>query len=411
LRRVEPLVFELREAHWLDADRVLSWARVLAVMSVLGALALVILTHGGGAPDPWQRPLAPDFVSFWTAARLAVGGIPEAAWNPVAQAAAERANFVPVLGYASDYYAFFYPPPFLLICLPFAPLPYGLAVVVWLAMTGVACFAVVRALLPRRWPTVLVFLAFPALWINAWNGQNGALSAALLGAATLQMDRRPRIAGACLGTLCFKPQLALLVVPALIAARRFQVLLWAAMTVGALCLVSLLVFGEAAWQGFLSATPLARAAMEFGWVGFAKMVSTFAAVRLLGVSSADAWVAQGAVAVAVFIVTLLVVRQRPGARAEGAILATGACLMTPFVLDYDLMLLAIPLAWVVARAEQTCYLPWEKLVLASAFLLPMVARSLATWAGVSVAPLVLMALLGVVVRRAWPVPVVSRCIA
>ena len=85
--------------------------------------------------------------------------------------------------------------------------------------------------------------------------------------------------------------------------------------------------------------------------------------------------------------------------------------MTPFVLDYDLMLLAIPLAWVVTEAEQTVYLPWEKLILASAFLLPMVTRSLATWAGASVAPLVLIALLGVVIRRAWPVPAASGCSA
>ncbi len=405
------LVIELREAPWLGPGRAASWARVLAVMSVLSTVALVMLTHGGNVPDPWHRPLAPDFDSFWTAARLALAGTPEAAWNPVAQAAAERANFEPVRGYGADYYAFFYPPPFLLICLPLALLPYGLAAVVWLATTGVACFAVVRALLPRRWPAILVFLAFPALSINAWNGQNGALSAALLGAAALHMERRPKVAGVCLGALCFKPQLALLVVPALIAARRFQVLAYAALAMVTLCVVSLCVFGAAAWQGFLSATPVARAAMEFGWVGFAKMVSTFAAARLLGMSSADAWAAQAIVAAAVLIVTVLVARRRPGERAEVALLATGACLMTPFVLDYDLMLLVIPLAWVVAQAEQTVYLPWEKLILASAFLLPMVVRSLATWADASVAPLALLALLAVVVRRAWPVPAASRCIA
>ena len=409
--RIDQLVIELRDAHWLGAGRAASWARVLAIMSVLSALTLVMLTHGGRMPDPWHRPLAPDFVSFWTAAKLALAGTPEAAWNPVAQAAAEQANFVPLLGYGADYYAFFYPPPFLLICLPLALLPYGLAVVAWLATTGVVCYAVVRALLPRRWPTILAFLAFPALSINAWNGQNGALSAALLGAAALQMDRRPKIAGACLGALCFKPQLALLVVPALIAARRFQVLGCAALAMSTLCLVSLLVFGKSAWQGFLSATPLARAAMEFGWVGFAKMVSTFAAARRLGLSNTDAWAAQAIVSAAVLIITLAVACRRPGERAEGAMLATGACLMTPFVLDYDLMLLAIPLAWVVTEAEQTVYLPWEKLILASAFLLPMVTRSLATWAGASVAPLVLMALLGVVVRRAWPVPAASMCSA
>ena len=101
---------------------------------------------------------------------------------------------------------------------------------------------------------------------------------------------------------------------------------------------------------------------------------------------------------------LIVARRKPGARAEGATLAAAACVVTPFLLDYDLMLTAIPLAWVAAEAERGRFLPWEKVILASAFLLPLVARALAIWVGVPVAPLVLIALLGVVVRRALLVP-------
>src|SRR5262249_20816814 len=153
----------------------------------------------------------------------------ESAWNPVAHAAAQHANFAPDMGFEASYYAFFYPPLFLLICLPLALLPYGVALAVWVGTTGAACLAVVRMLLPKCWPAALVLLAFPGMLMNAGHGQNGALSTALLGAATLQLDRRPRLAGAFLGAMCFKPQLALLVVPALLAARRWQTLLWAAM--------------------------------------------------------------------------------------------------------------------------------------------------------------------------------------
>src|SRR5262249_43095814 len=87
-------------------------------------------------------------------------------------------------------------------------------------------------------------------------------------------DRRPRLAGVLLGAMCFKPQLAILVVPALIAARRWQTLLWAAVVVAGLSFASLLIFGEGAWRGFLAIGPLATAVLEFGGVGFAKMVST-----------------------------------------------------------------------------------------------------------------------------------------
>lgn len=398
------IVSALRDAQWLSADRGMAWARVLALASVFAGLLFVVLTHGGSAPDPWRRPLATDFVSFWTAAKLALGDAPQTAWNPAAHAAVQHASFGSDAGFEPAYYAFFYPPPFLLICLPLAVLPYGAAAMVWLGVTGAACFAVIRALLPKRWPAALVFLAFPAVLMNSAHGQNGALATALLGSAALQLDKRPWLAGACLGTMCFKPQLALLVIPALIAARRWHALAWAGGVAGGLSLAPLLVFGEAAWRGFLGIAPFARAALEDGEVGFAKMVSTFAAARVLGAGLIGAWGAQTLVSLAALVAALTVAHRIPGAAPEGATLAAAGCLVTPFLLDYDLMLLGVPLAWVAAEAERSGYLPWERVTLAIAFLLPLVARSLATLAGVPVAPLVLIALLGLVVRRAHLAP-------
>jgi hypothetical protein len=402
------IAFALRDAPWLSADRAVAWTRVLALASVLALLASVFLTHGGSTPDPWHRPLAADFVSFWTAAKLALAGTPASAWNPVAHAAAQHASFAPEVGFAATYYAFFYPPPFLLICLPLALLPYGAAVAVWLGATGAACFTVVRALLPKSWPAALVLLAFPAMLMNLAHGQNGALSVALLGAATLQLDRRPWVAGAFLGTMCFKPQLALLIVPALIAARRWQTLVWAVVTTVGLSLASLLLFGEEAWAGFLAIGPLASSVLELGGVGFARMASTFAAARLLGAGLTAAWAMQALVSLTTLIVLLMAIHRRPGPIAEGAILATAACLATPFLLDYDLMLLAIPLAWAAAEAESSSYLPWEKTILVCAFLVPLFARSLATSLGVPVAPLVIVALFAIVTRRAVAAPALCQ---
>ncbi len=393
----------LRDAPWLSAERASAWGKILAVTSALVALALIGATHGGVVPDFWGRPLSADFTSFWTAARLASDGMPEAAWNPAAHAAAQQASFSPDAGYGTDYYAFFYPPPFLLICLPLALLPYNTALAVWLAATGAAYFAVIRSLLPSKW-AALAALAFPAVLVNAGNGQNGALSTALMGAAALQLDRRPRFAGACLGALCFKPQLALLVVPALVVARRWRSLGWAAGTAGVLCLGSLLVFGEKAWQGFLANAPLAKMALEAGLVGFPKMTSSFAAMRLLGATPLTAWSVQSVVSLAALIAVLSVSRRRPGAAAEGATMAVAACLATPFLLTYDLMLIAVPLAWIAARAGRGGYLPWEKLVLVTAFALPLVAGPLALHTGAPVAPVVLTALLVIVVRRSRPAP-------
>jgi alpha-1,2-mannosyltransferase len=394
------IVAVFRDAGWIDPNRAKAWAAMLGLIALVASVTLIVTTHAGVTADPWGRPLGTDFTSFWTAAKLALAGTPGSAWDPVAHAAVQRAYFRTDAGFAADYYAFYYPPPFLLICLPLGLLPYGVAVAVWVGVTGIAYFGVIRALLPRCWPAAFTVMSFPGLVLNAEHGQNGALSAALMGMAALELDRRPRLGGVCLGALCFKPQLALLVVPALILARRWRSLGWAAGTVAVLCVGSLLVLGQAAWFGFLAGAPLAAATLEDGLVGFQKMTSAFAAVRLLGGTPLAAWLVQAGVSVLALGVVAMVVRRRPGGAAEVAAMAAGACLATPFLLDYDLMLLAVPLAWVAATAERGGFWRWEKLVLSGGFLLPLVVRPLAMFAGVPLAPLVVFALLVVVVRRA-----------
>src|ERR1700722_19901537 len=66
---------------------------------------------------------------------------------------------------------------------------------------------------------------------------------------------------------------------ALAIAGRWKTFAAAAATVLALAAASLALFGLGAWQGFLADSGLARASLEQGLVGDAKMQSAFAAVR------------------------------------------------------------------------------------------------------------------------------------
>ena len=81
-------------------------------------------------------------------------------------------------------------------------------------------------------------------------------------------------------------------------------------------------------------------------------------------------------------------------------MVAAALLASPFLLDYDLVLLAIPLAWVARDSLRTGFLPWEKIILAVAFVMPIVSRSIATYAGIPLAPLVIAAVFILVLRRA-----------
>ena len=81
-------------------------------------------------------------------------------------------------------------------------------------------------------------------------------------------------------------------------------------------------------------------------------------------------------------------------------MVAGALLTTPFMLRYDLMLLAIPLAWLYAEATRTGFRPGEVKIGIAAFMLPWMPTEVARYGHLLVAPLVIMALFFVVARRA-----------
>ena len=385
-------VLALRQADWLTPERARAWSRVLALAILLGATVWIGLSHAG--IDPLGKPLGTDFLSFWAASHLALSGHAAAAYNVTAHAAAERA----AVPNETLYYAFFYPPTFLLLCLPLAALPYLASLAGWLLATFLPLFACLRRLLPQRW-AVLPILSFPGVLLNAGQGQNGFLSGACFGGGMLLLERWPLLAGLCLGALVFKPHLLPVVPIALLAARRWSALVGVVLSSLGLCVASWAILGESAWRGFLRVAPLARATLDRGFVEPWKMQSVFAAVRVLDGSLLLAYAAQAAVALAAVAVLWPVVARRPGGRAEGAMLVTATMLCTPFLLDYDLVCLALPLAWLTAEAQRTGWRPWEKTVVLAAYALPLLARPLAMGPHLPVAPLVVGCLLLVLAGR------------
>ncbi len=98
-----------------------------------------------------------------------------------------------------------YPPIYFLILAPLATLPYVAAFLTWGVVTLIGYVAVVYLIVRRR-PAIAVALASP---FAAWNfiaGQSGALTAGLIGAALLTLERRPVLAGVFIGCLTYKPQ-------------------------------------------------------------------------------------------------------------------------------------------------------------------------------------------------------------
>jgi alpha-1,2-mannosyltransferase len=179
----------------------------------------------------------------------------------------------------------------------------------------------------------------------------------LFGGGLLLLSRQPILAGVLFGCLAFKPQLALVLPIALLAAGRWRTILAAGITAISLAGLSLIVFGIESWEGFFAVSSLASAALEQNLVGNQKMQSAFAAVRLLGGDVIFAYAVQAVLAVAVCAVLVMLLRRRSGSTAEAPAVAAAALLMSPFLLDYDLLLLAVPLAWTRGREFAPAFCP------------------------------------------------------
>jgi alpha-1,2-mannosyltransferase len=385
----------LRDARWMNRERAAAYSTIFVIAYMAIVLGWVALSDNG--VDRLGKAIGTDFTSFWAASRLALEGRAPDVYQPAVHYEVQQAPFD---GAGIGYSAFFYPPIYLLVCLPLALLPYLASLAVWLGLTGYAYWRMIRPYLGQhRWLALSAF-AFPATFINIGHGQNGFLTAALFGGGLLLLSRQPILAGVLFGCLAFKPQLALVLPIALLAAGRWRTILAAAITAISLVALSLIVFGIETWNGFFAVSSLARAALEQNLVGNQKMQSAFAAVRLLGGDVILAYAVQAVVAVSACGVLVMLLRQRPGPTAEAPAVAAAALLISPFLLDYDLVLLAVPLAWAAREGARTGFLPWEKLVLMIGFLLPLLSRLFATGLGIPLAPLVLLAVFGVVIRRA-----------
>ena len=84
------LVF-LRDAVWLTPERARAYRNILLAMQATAAVAIVVGSHGWLDFD--NRPIETDFVSFWTASKIALSGNPANAYDVAMLLAAQRGAF------------------------------------------------------------------------------------------------------------------------------------------------------------------------------------------------------------------------------------------------------------------------------------------------------------------------------
>ena len=341
-----------------------------------------------------ERPMFPDFVSFWSAGFFAVQGAAVEAYNY------ELLNSFQFEVFGQGELPFLYPPTWLMMISPFSMLPYRPSALLFEALQVVALAVACRYLLHDR-AILWILIVFPTVISGIIHGQNAVLNTALLAGALGALDRdRPVLAGILIGFLSYKPQLGILIPFALLAGREYRAFASAAVTTLLFAATSWIVFGTEVWRAFIETIAFARDWLESGHTPANKYASILGWLRQFGVGNTAGMIVQVGFALASFVAVIWSWRQDLPMTIKGSLLVIGACLSTPYLLDYDLALLVIPVLLLIQQGNETGYLSFEKLGIALAvisFLFTSLWGVQMPFTAIGVASIVLFAL---VLRRA-----------
>jgi hypothetical protein len=351
----------------------LPWMTVLLIalassLVYLGPSLWQTWTHDGPTlVNPAGFVTGHDFVAFYAASKAVLGGDAAMVYDRDFMLAAQ----IEIVG-ASDigYLAFMYPPTYLLLVAPLATLPYSLALALWQTLPFVILLLLLRRIaLPRI--ALIMAAGAPAVAQALFAGQNGLVFALCLGGGLMVLDRRPLLAGLMLGLATAKPQLAALLVPALIAGREWKVLVAMFATGTGMAVLSAVLFGPDVWSNYVTVPGDARDFLALGQLPWSRMPTLYTAARLAGLSDTAGTVLQAAgTSMAVAGIAWIWWKGGPANLRIASVLA-GVPLATPFLYDYDLPFMLFAIGLYLADAQRRGPALWEKILLLLVWLQPV----------------------------------------
>lgn len=363
------------------------------------AVAAIFATSPDGFRDYKGRPLGSDFMAIWTAGRMAAQGEGIDAFSPGKNFAALQESMADE---TPPNLPFLHPPQVLLASAPFSLLPYVTAWALFASISAAIFLAVSSRLAPRGW-AILAAVAAPAFFLNTISGQAGLLLAAFFGAAALTFERRPLLAGVFFGLVAIKPQYGVLIPLALAASGQWRAFAGAAACVLFQAGAATLAFGAGVWGAFLGKLSFASyILLEGGGIGWPKFVALYGALRGLGAPHDAALAGQVLFAACVAACVAMLWRSGADLRLKLAGLITGALLASPYALDYDTALLLPAIALAVSLGIEKGFAPYEKSILALAWLAPIAGFQVMELTFVPLTFLSAALLFAAILRRAGP---------
>lgn len=314
--------------------RALEIAATLVCLSMIGVM-IVRLQGAHGLMLHDGQPLFGDFIAFWSAGRATLDGHVAHLHDRHFLAQVQQSVIVGMHVMAP----WNSPPPFLLLLVPLALLPYPAAAVLAILLSGALYLTAACKWLPDA-RALLFAVTLPAAFYHLGTVQTGLLIAGLNGMALWWLDKRPRLAGGLIGLLVIKPHLAILWPVFLALSRRWTAFAAAAASTIALVLIAGLLFGFESYLRFyenLAASQDLISGLHVPRQTFASLYGNLLAERLPQAIAA----AGHAISATCALIAAAVVFWRGDLRAQGAALCAATLLISPYLYFYDFTLLGL----------------------------------------------------------------------
>jgi Glycosyltransferase family 87 len=341
---------------WADVQRLPPATRYLVFAALCWpVLALSYWTDVRLVAWPLEvsgHPAFRDFANFW------MGG--KAAWSGDFGVLFDRTQHGPevarMVGIPSSILAWSYPPTALMFFAPFGLLPYGLACAVWTLLGLVVFYAAAGGFGDRRldWRVLLGLVFVPGVFLCVSYGQTALITSAILWFGLDLARLRPVLAGALLGLFVVKPQLGILLPVALLGLGAWRAILATAVFAAGYLAITFALFGLEPWLLFWTVTLPQQVAWLIGCPigpqmteliacpnGPQMILSVLDMLAGLGVPVRLAYGLQFALTLGVMATTFVLMRWEVNPNLRFLGFGAAVMLATPYVLSYELVLIAL----------------------------------------------------------------------
>jgi alpha-1,2-mannosyltransferase len=308
-----------------------------------------------------------DFLNVWSGGNLALHGELATLYDYQAYMAWQASIFGPL-----DPYNYSYPPHSLFLAMPFAMLPYPLALALWTLLGATFFMWAARPYLPDTLSLAHAILT-PAAIVNIWAGHYGFLIGGLWLLYFHYLDRFPGRSGAVAGLLTLKPHLGLLIALTMVSRRKLRPILIASAVALSLIGLSILMFGGDLWRTWLVETSaLQTRIMTASGPKFYYFMMPSAYIALRAAPTALAFMTQAGFAVTAL--TLFWKARDARAQDLAFVSASATAVIMPYIFNYDLTVCSLGFAILLFGRWETLNTS-EKVALWFAFAAPLLVMA------------------------------------